>query len=106
MQALGGAARAAVLVSVLLGVNVLPAPATAASPGANGAIAFSVGNDFPAQMKNLVEVNPDGSGRAQVTGLDGDVNDLAPVFSPDGNRVAFGRCPLGCGGGIPVYIAS
>lgn len=70
---------------------------------------FSVGNESPAQAKNLVEVNPDGSGRLQVSGLSDVVNDLAPVFSPDGNRLAFGRCEAklgGCSAGIPIYVAS
>ena len=83
--------------------------AFAASPGSNGAIAFSVGDQFPAQQKNLIEISPDGAARAQISGQDEAVNDLAPVFSPDGNRIAFGACSPtlgGCGSGIPVYVAN
>ena len=87
----------------------LAGEAFAASPGSNGAIAFSVGDQFPAQQKNLIEISPDGSARAQISGQDEPVNDLAPVFSPDGNRIAFGACSPslgGCSSGIPIYVAN
>jgi len=89
------------------GLALLPSMAFAASPGGNGAIGFTVGNELAARAKNVVEMNPDGTGRVQVTGLAGDVNDLAPVFSPDGNLMAVGRCAAafgGCGTQIPVPI--
>ena len=53
----------AVVIAVCLAA---PASAVAASPGSNGAIAFTVGNDFPAQEKNIVEIDPAGTGRTQV----------------------------------------
>lgn len=100
-RCLGVCAAAALAAAVLAG----PAPATSA--GGNGAIAYTAGSDFAAREKHLIEVAPDGSGRVQLTGLDGPVNDLAPVFSPDGNQVAIGRCAPqsgGCGTSIPVWI--
>lgn len=99
--------RRLICVSCCAIAAALPATASATSPGTNGALAFTLGNDQPAQQKNLVEMRPDGLGVAQLTGLTEVVNDLAPVFSPDGNHVAIGRCmPLlgGCGGGIPIWI--
>src|SRR5262249_31514626 len=83
-----------------------PRPAQAMTPGANGAIAFSVGAPLVQQEKNLFEINPDGSGAAQISGTAGIVNDLAPVFSPDGNRVAFADCLGGCGAEVPVVVAN
>jgi len=83
-----------------------PRPAQAMTPGANGAIAFSVGAPLVQQEKNLFEINPDGSGAAQISGTAGIVNDLAPVFSPDGNRVAFADCLGGCGAEVSVVVAN
>ncbi|MEP6913777.1 MAG: DUF5050 domain-containing protein, partial [bacterium] len=51
---------------------------------ANGQIAFAsnVGNNY-----EIFTVNPDGSGRTQLTTNPGD--NYGPAFSPDGNRIAF-----------------
>jgi hypothetical protein len=60
----------------------LPANADAAYPGENGRIVY-------AAVGGLKTMNPDGSGQVQLT----TGPDLGPVWSPDGQRVAFIRRP-------------
>ena len=59
--------------------------ADASFPGRNGKIAFS---NFDAnQVSQVFTVNPDGSGRTQLTHDQFDAVD--PAWSPDGRRIAY-----------------
>ena len=71
------------------GVGLLNAvkPAEATFPGLNGKIAFSSG-------QKIYTINPDGTGRFQVTkGIQdegaGTVDAFSPSFSPNGNRIVY-----------------
>jgi hypothetical protein len=68
------------LALALLGLFSLPGDANAAYPGQNGKIAYAV-------VGGLKTMNPDGSGQAQLTTGE----DLDPVWSPNGQQVAFVR---------------
>jgi hypothetical protein len=67
------------------------APSAEASyPGANGRIAFAGACTGSPCSKGLYSINPDGSGRVQLTGVP-NVGDENPAWSPDGQKVAFER---------------
>ena len=83
----------AVLGSSLLFMLVLVAPAHATFPGANGKIAFSGNGDGDFELYSM---NPDGTGRTQLTHNDIDENlsplsDGSPTWSPRGDRLLFQR---------------
>ena len=56
--------------------------AEAAFPGANGKIAYDLG-------QNIFVINPDGTGDTNLTNIVDDAVDYAPAFSPDGSKIAF-----------------
>lgn len=62
------------------------APAQAAFPGTNGAIACGGLRGFDTDLE-IFQVNPDGSGETLLT--DNGFRDGSPAFSPDGSRIAF-----------------
>src|SRR3954447_7792047 len=70
-------------------------PAQAAFPGSNGAIAYDV--DDMSTGVHIAVVNPNGTGSEVITNVGADQSfDIAPKYSPDGNRILFSRC-----GGVP-----
>jgi Tol biopolymer transport system component len=77
---------AGVLASMVLGGLVIAAPAQAAFPGANGKIAFSEFSPSATESQ-IYLINPDGTGRTQVTQGPGAKFDSS--WSPDGRRLAF-----------------
>jgi Tol biopolymer transport system component len=92
----------AVLGSSLVFMLVVVAPAHATFPGANGKIAFSGNADGDYELYSM---NPDGTGRVQLTHNDIDENlsplsDVNPAWSPQGDRLLFTR-----GRSIPALTA-
>lgn len=92
------AVRHGVTLVVLLAANpqlrdrslIHPGDRIAIPPGpAGGRIAFVSTHDGNPE---IYTVNPDGSGLARLT--DSDSGDIAPAWSPDGTRIAFG-CGIG-----------
>lgn len=61
--------------------------------GLHGAIAFHRGATFDGDFEIYV-MNADGRNVTQVT--HNDVNEFDPIWSPNGKRLAFGRCSLSC----------
>jgi Tol biopolymer transport system component len=59
----------------------------------HGAIAFHRGATFDGDFEVYV-MNADGSNVTQVT--HNDVNEFDPIWSPNGNQLAFGRCQATC----------
>jgi TolB protein len=82
----------------VLAVFLLPATAHAAFPGQNGKIAFWDTRDDPDPTgcdpdcnAEIYSVNPDGTGVARLT--NDPAYDSTPAWSPDGQKIVFGRAP-------------
>jgi Tol biopolymer transport system component len=71
------------IVTLILGMEFVPFT-SAAFPGSNGKIAFTMydGNDF-----EIFVMNPDGSDRTPLT--DNDYDDSSPAWSADGMKIVF-----------------
>ncbi len=65
----------------------------ASGRGLDGAIAFHRGATFNGDFEIYV-MNADGSNVTQVT--HNDVNEFDPIWSPNGEQLAFGRCQATC----------
>jgi TolB protein len=97
--------RAKAVGSLVLGallLLVVTQVAYATFPGANGKIAFSGNGDGDYELYSM---NPDGTGRTQLTHNDidenlSDLNDVSPTWSPRGDRLLFQR-----GRSIPALTA-
>lgn len=77
--------RGAVVLALLIAPLVHgTSPARATFPGANGRIAV---NAIDTGNYDIYTINPDGSGRTNLTNHPAD--DLNPAWSPDGRRIAF-----------------
>ncbi len=83
---LAPALAGAVLVTLLLMAPAATHPAEATFPGYNGKLVYE--NHSPPGEK-IVVINPTGTSREELTG--GAARDLAPVWSPDGEKIAFSR---------------
>ncbi len=89
------AGTAIVLIAMLLLVVSAERRTTeAVYPGTNGKIAFA---NFTGNDTEVWSVNPDGSGRTQLTNTQTDVSSQ-PAFSPDGQTILFFRFMLGPNG--------
>src|SRR5438874_1959776 len=83
--------RASLLLGALLAaLLVLPAPAQAAFPGANGKIAFSRDATNNGMCDYQIDtINPDGTGLTSLTSATS--ANLDPAWSADGQKLAFVR---------------
>jgi Tol biopolymer transport system component len=66
---------------------VVASPAQAAFPGVNGKLAYDAGCNGPESCREIFVINPDGSGKVQLT--TNSVMDKQPAWSPDGSKIAF-----------------
>jgi Tol biopolymer transport system component len=78
------AARLSLGLALVAFFALAPLPAHAAFPGANGKIAF-------APFESIWTMNPDGTGKVQITFPPTYYNDLFPAWSPGGDRITFSR---------------
>ncbi len=100
-----------VVLSLLAGLSMGAAPASAVFPGLNGRIACDGARGAAApttpppanfSTSEVYTMNPDGSDLKLLTNNEG-VRDLSPSFSPDGARIAFDRRPVGMGSSSDVH---
>ena len=83
------------LAGALLLLLTAVGPAEAAFPGTNGKIVYEypdVSEPVNRQDHEIWSVNPDGSGRTNLTDNDL-VNDINPAWSPDGEKVVYASYP-------------
>jgi Tol biopolymer transport system component len=74
-------------------VTLLPTPADAAFPGANGRLAYW---DFVGDPPQIFSIKPDGTSRTRLTDATKAVN-ADPAWSADGTRIAFTRYVVSSG---------
>jgi Tol biopolymer transport system component len=93
--------RALIVVGVLLAcaaalLALSEKKAEAAFPGKNGRIAYA--SNGGGKDSEIYTINPDGSGKTQLT--NNDTDDIDPAYSPDGQKIAWVRGGWERGGGI------
>src|SRR5580765_8363799 len=89
--------RTLALALLLAGLLSSAQPAGAAFPGHNGKIVFAQAN-LEDNESNVWVMNPDGSGKTQLTSSGQDVE---PAWSADGAKIVFSS---GRGGNFDVYV--
>jgi Tol biopolymer transport system component len=88
------------LTIVALLLTILPASASATTPGQNGLVAFRRFGDAGQTNSALFVINPDGTHETRITAPGDNVVDAMGNWSPDGRRIAFTRttsCGDDCG---------
>jgi dipeptidyl aminopeptidase/acylaminoacyl peptidase len=79
---------AAVAVACAVALSALSEKAEATFPGKNGRIAYaSYDAPFPKGDSEIYTINPDGSGKTQLT--NNNTDDLDPSYSPDGKKIVY-----------------
>ena len=79
---------AAVVVACAAAVLALSENAEATFPGKNGRIAYaSYDRPFPKGDSEIYTINPDGSGKTQLT--HNNTDDLDPAYSSDGKKIVY-----------------
>jgi TolB protein len=89
--------RSTILASLVVGTvgaAIVATSALATAPGKNGQIAFR--RYLDPMTTAVFVINADGSGERQLTHPDTGVDDNQPDWSPDGAKLAFERCDIGC----------
>jgi TolB protein len=78
------------LVAIVVSIALVPLPAHAAFPGANGKIAFDTDDAVSAgQRDEIYAINPDGTAISDVS--NNRFYEITPTWSPDGAKIAFMR---------------
>jgi len=80
------AAAVTSVAGIVAALTLIGAPAQAAFPGTNGAIACGGLRGLDVDLE-IFQVNPDGSGETLLTS--NGFRDGSPAFSPDGSKIAF-----------------
>jgi Tol biopolymer transport system component len=79
---------AAVAVACAVALSAVSEKAEATFPGKNGRIVYaSYDRPFPKGDSEIYTINPDGSGKTQLTNNDRD--DIDPAYSPDGKKIVY-----------------
>lgn len=78
--------RALIALAAVSGLLVIVSPVRATFPGGNGKIAFF---DYTGEPLQIYTINPDGSGRTQLTS--GQLANQYPAWSADGSKVVYVR---------------
>jgi len=92
---------AAALMACAVVVLVVSEKAEATFPGKNGRIAYaSYDRPFPKGDSEIYTINPDGSGKTQLTNNDRD--DIDPTYSPGGKKIVYAG-EVGSKGNYELY---
>jgi Tol biopolymer transport system component len=79
---------ATVAAACAVALSAVSEKAEATFPGKSGRIAYaSYDAPFPKGDSEIYTINPDGSGKTQLT--NNDTDDLDPAYSPDGKKIVY-----------------
>ena len=87
----------AVAVACAVALSALSEKAEATFPGKNGRIAYA---NYDGTDYEIYTINPDGSGKTQLT--HNNTDDIDPAYSPDGKKIVYAGQD-GQGGDLEIY---